>query len=1403
MREMKRILNALAFISFGLLSANAFADDINFLLSNRVDIAQGSGRPQVLFIIDVLKQSAVTKTGEVTSEGWQNVTEASPGTFAVADVATTPLLIQYPNDISFTGNFIGTNGSLSYRYYEVSKSSYDEIVTKDPREIVKYIMRTRPDLEYGVIALNTYSDPDSYLTSAKLYVEVDYRADVTTTFGTISGITSHLVDSTPIIGGLSYAYDYLSGQLDDGSNSNTNYASPLNNDCSDVKLILITNGGWTNDITYQSQLNNPPLYTAISAVASSEGDYLEKITDHFKNNVIKSGCSARVSTSVYGVDAPVTENLFKDLEPVGKKMADAGEGLFLNASTGGEIVRSILDDLDHSYPDPLSLSSPSVAIAVNRAAHKSTAFATAFEPLKTQRWFGNITDKNLSDSTDTTLDPVGSEAAGAKTFANGFITTKTAVSRVIKTNINSTTLRDLSGIVGTAETTISLADYNGYVQDLPGGLADPIHFKPLAIDYGGSIGTRLVIGTNDGLLHMFDSSGNELWAFLPKELEKLVPALVNGNTAPTYMMVDHFYGVDGAPTAFVYDAPDSDGLRDGAISFAEGSKDKVFLYFGLRRGGGTYYAMDITDPTTPSVLWTKGSMNIDYGGKFDVGITNSQKENETPGETVITEVEATGSGCPVFATFFENGAISSLIMGVCKDSSTRWCLWKYGDYTKGNFTGEVLLDGNAPSTYSKQEPSFGVYAYYNSATDYGFTQQNQCVMDLSHVDKFTFDAHPIAMYSFEVTNDEKNSTCSSSYFTSNANNMLLGKDSGSNNSEIILGFDITSIPHDAHITSARISLVHSSDGESERDIYDGVVAIHGVNGFFGEAPGRNAYSTQDCTDKDAYYADYAHVYKYLGAVGDPGVYDQARTLDGNIFPEDIYGEFYDEAGEINAKGIAALTKLFKSSSLHDAKHGIAWAQFKLQVVDPSGIAASQGAIFETPTGGPQIERQMYGEGYWDNVVPKLELTWTYDDPQGAVTDSEMEKTVKEFWEVRGSGDLGGTPDANGCITAINTAHAEAGRAELADVVLYYAVGSGDALNIGSAKTSIKETSTGYWKKVDSCAETVTTYTVTITDGSNGTVSTNSKTVNTGETTSFTITPDTGYEAAVNSGCGGSLIDGTYTTGAVSADCSISVSFSAVSASTYSLNVGISGSGTVTGTGIDCGADCTETVDEGANIELTATADTGYQFDSWSGGCSGSGTCSVTLNSNQSVTANFSDAAVQNDLTVTVSGSGTVTATGINCGSDCTGSYADGASVTLSATADTGYQFDSWSGACSGSGACSVTMNSNQNVTATFEAIPAASSCDALSSVIKCSVMFGLDTSDKTEQNLAGCTYTFDLVYPSSGGGYNEYTCSNGQVGESCYFRQGNSSGNVSNDETYTHQKDNKYYKSEATCQAAP
>lgn len=158
-------------------------------------------------------------------------------------------------------------------------------------------------------------------------------------------------------------------------------------------------------------------------------------------------------------------------------------------------------------------------------------------------------------------------------------------------------------------------------------LGDALHSLPLTINYGNRTGydgdgadnilgtdddnpdIRIFMGTNDGIFHQFkntaattgNESGAEVWGFMPRALMDNVAQL----SKQAEIVPAHPYGVDGVPVAFVIDN-NADGTITHTASCTTGADDcdKVYVYFGLRRGGKAYYALDVSNPDNPpKVLW--------------------------------------------------------------------------------------------------------------------------------------------------------------------------------------------------------------------------------------------------------------------------------------------------------------------------------------------------------------------------------------------------------------------------------------------------------------------------------------------------------------------------------------------------------------------------------------------------------------------------------------------------------------------------------------------------------------------------------------------------------------------------------------------------------------------------------
>ena len=182
--------------------------------------------------------------------------------------------------------------------------------------------------------------------------------------------------------------------------------------------------------------------------------------------------------------------------------------------------------------------------------------------------------------------------------------------------------------------------------------------------------------------------------------------------------------------------------------------------------------------------------------------------------------------------------------------------------------------------------------------------------------------------------------------------------------------------------------------------------------------------------------------------------------------------------------------------------------------------------------------------------------------------------------------------------------------------------------------------------------------------------------------------------------------------------------------------GTNGAGTKV---IDCGSgartDCTATVNSGSALTLTAMPDSGYLFGGWSGACTGkASSCSVTVNADVGVTAAF---GLARTLTVTAPSNGTIAGADaggeqvIACGTDCSATLIDGASVTLTAAPASGYALSAWGGACAAetTSSCALTMNANKSVSATF-VIPVPGAVRNLSgSAVGSDVTLGWDAPD--------------------------------------------------------------------------
>ena len=357
--------------------------------------------------------------------------------------------------------------------------------------------------------------------------------------------------------------------------------------------------------------------------------------------------------STIAFDFP-TGDLAENDPPGAKLLKDAatkGGGKYYDAGSADDLRDALQDFIFNISKTHGSFTSPAVATNnFDRTRTLDSVYYAMFQPDQGPRWYGNIkklrvTSDGIKDkNNNSAINNEGNIAETATTFwttgpADGNAVDKGGVAQMLRVKANRRVLSDVkldngkllplnqTNALNTYLTTAALADELNVVDDVAhqniddmlnwakganvdqvaveGDIpdirydvfGDPLHSKPLVLNYGteDSADIRIVVGTNSGMLHMFKDEGetvDEAWAFMPKEFLKNISALRDNFPSP-----EKIYGIDGTATVYI-----SDVNGNGAID--EGT-DKVWLFFGLRRGGNSYYALDLSYKNDPKLMWHK------------------------------------------------------------------------------------------------------------------------------------------------------------------------------------------------------------------------------------------------------------------------------------------------------------------------------------------------------------------------------------------------------------------------------------------------------------------------------------------------------------------------------------------------------------------------------------------------------------------------------------------------------------------------------------------------------------------------------------------------------------------------------------------------------------------------------
>ncbi len=172
------------------------------------------------------------------------------------------------------------------------------------------------------------------------------------------------------------------------------------------------------------------------------------------------------------------------------------------------------------------------------------------------------------------------------------------------------------------------------------------------------------VGSNDGMLHAFDADTlTERWAYIPTMVIPNLWKLADANYSSK-----HAYYVNGAVSI-------SDICVAADCTTATASDWRTILIGGLNAGGRGYYALDITDPINPVLLWEIDPNRTGYG---NLGYTF--------GNPVVTKRNTDGKWVVLFTSGYNNISDADSFYGL---SSTKFN--PTVQYTSGNGQGYLYV----------------------------------------------------------------------------------------------------------------------------------------------------------------------------------------------------------------------------------------------------------------------------------------------------------------------------------------------------------------------------------------------------------------------------------------------------------------------------------------------------------------------------------------------------------------------------------------------------------------------------------------------------------------------------------------------------------------------------------------
>ncbi len=455
---------------------------------------------------------------------------------------------------------------------------------------------------------------------------------------------------------VSHPDSYTGGTLNRNANCNANalngadcwdesisgsptYVSPFEHECQSNHIVLLTDGVPSTDataVTAAEALTDKTCATSNQSGETCGEEFALYLNTTDFNTTLPGDQTISTHTIGFNLDIPWLEDI-----------AAKGGGNYYTASSAADLTDAVSNIVAKVHNVDTTFVAPGATIdQFSRLSHRKDVYLALFQPSLKPSWGGNLKRYDLEGSPPAlydaseppilAVDPTTGafnadaksywslEADGNDTLAGGAASMlvpddRTLVTSIggnadlfsagnsIKTTNNNLTSSHL-GAVDAQERALMIdwirgidttdEDVDGDTTEIRTGIiGDPLHSRPVIVTYAGTADNPdaksvVFFGTNDGFLHAIDSeSGEELFAFMPEEL--LPNTRIFYDNDPISRNEPRPYGLDGNITLRLVDNDKNGVIDDG---------DEATLYIGMRRGGRNYYALNISDITSPKYL---------------------------------------------------------------------------------------------------------------------------------------------------------------------------------------------------------------------------------------------------------------------------------------------------------------------------------------------------------------------------------------------------------------------------------------------------------------------------------------------------------------------------------------------------------------------------------------------------------------------------------------------------------------------------------------------------------------------------------------------------------------------------------------------------------------------------------